>query len=253
MSHHKLSCIIITYNEEDRIVQTIDAVKSFCDEIIVIDSFSTDLTAKVATNAGARVMLRAFEGYGQQKRFAEDQAKNDWVISLDADEVISFELGNEIRQMMNNDSDFAFAGFKLKIYNIYPNWQKPRMFARPDYNNIRLYDKTKIRFRNHATYDSVDAKNEPIGQLKGAVYHFSARSFDHIKEKLEKYSTLQSGKLKKSKLYSVLRLPFEYIFVFIKYSLLRAHILGGIDGLYISHIAASARFKRLIKIIKASV
>src|SRR6185437_11030644 len=92
----KISLIVITRNEEELIGQCLKSAATFCDELIVVDSFSTDRTAEIARGLGARVFQRPFEGYIAQKQFALEQARGEWVLSLDADEQATWELGREI-------------------------------------------------------------------------------------------------------------------------------------------------------------
>src|SRR3989442_7722566 len=97
-----ITATIITFNEEDRIVECLGSL-SCCDEVIVVDSGSTDKTRELATARGARVLERTWEGYSKQKNFAADQARNDWILSIDADERLSIELANEIAAWKKED------------------------------------------------------------------------------------------------------------------------------------------------------
>jgi glycosyltransferase involved in cell wall biosynthesis len=239
---------MITLNEEARIEKTLKALVDWVDDIVIIDAHSTDRTCTIAHSLGVRVIEHSFEGYGLQKRFAEDQAKHEWVLALDADEVVTQDLRCEIMAIMNNGP--TYNAYRLRILNIYPGWDRPRLWAGVDYNNVRFYDRTKVRFSESPVHDSVITNDYVVGQLKGHIHHFSALSFDHIKQKLSQYSDLQAKTLKKNKLLVLLRLPFEYGFVFLKYYLIRCHFTAGLDGIYLSHLAAQARFDRLVKFLK---
>src|SRR6187549_3052816 len=92
-----ITAIIITHNEEDRIAETVSSL-SCCDEVLVVDSESTDRTREIATKCGARVMVRKWEGFARQKNFGAEQASHDWILSIDADERPSIELANEIME-----------------------------------------------------------------------------------------------------------------------------------------------------------
>jgi glycosyltransferase involved in cell wall biosynthesis len=243
-----LSCCIIARNEGDRIGDVLRAVKPLTDDIVVVDSGSTDDTVAVAQALGARVIHHDWPGYGPQKRFSEDCARHDWILNLDADEVLTPELREEISVLMAKGPDLH--AYRFRIRNVYPGKTKPRWLA--DYHNyVRLYDRRVVRFRESPVHDTVDAGQEPVGQLRGSVTHFSARSYAHIRAKLEAYSNLQAKVLKRPVWQIVMRLPFEYPVVFLRYYLLRCHVTGGWDGLYTSHIAAAARVKRLIKLLDA--
>jgi glycosyltransferase involved in cell wall biosynthesis len=245
-----LSCCIITRNEADRIGRTLDSVKGLCDEIVVIDSGSTDDTVAIAKSYGAKVFFNPWTGYGPQKRFAEDMARHDWVLGLDADEVVTPALRDEITNLMNMGMDYC--AYRFKIKNVYPGKDKPRLWA--DYHNyVRLYNRHIVRYSQSPVHDTVDTGKNAVGQLKASVTHFSARSYAHIRAKLDSYTDLQSKTLKKSIWIIAMRLPLEYPFVFIKYYIARCHFTGGMDGILSAHLAAQARFKRLLKMLKVKL
>jgi len=210
-----ISVIMITLNEEARIEKTLKALVDWVDEIVIIDAHSQDKTRSIAQALGARVIDHSFEGYGPQKRFAEDHASHQWVLALDADEVVTPQLRDEIIAIIKNGPKYI--AYRLRILNIYPRWDRPRLWAGVDYNNVRLYNRSQVRFSDSAVHDSVITNDHEVGQLKGHVHHYSALSFDHIKQKLRMYSDLQAKTLKKNKLLVLLRLPFEYGLVFLKY------------------------------------
>jgi glycosyltransferase involved in cell wall biosynthesis len=243
-----LSCCIIARNEGDRIGDVLRAIKPLTDDIVVVDSGSTDDTIMVAQSLGARVVHHDWPGYGPQKRFSEDCAQHDWILNLDADEVLTPELREEISALMTKGPELS--AYRFRIRNVYPGKSRPRWLA--DYHNyVRLYDRRVARFRDSPVHDTVDTGQETVGQLKGSVTHFSARSYAHIRAKLEAYANLQAKVLKRPAWTIWLRLPFEYPLVFVRYYLLRCHFTGGWDGLYTSHIAATARVKRLLKLLAA--
>ncbi len=243
-----LSCCIITRNEEDRIGDCIRAIAGLVDDIVVIDSGSTDGTVAVAEGLGARVIHHDWPGYGPQKRFSEDCARHEWILNLDADEVVTPELFNEIKALMVVGP--RLNAYRFRIMNVYPGHSRPRLWA--DYHNyVRLYDRRVVRFRDSKVHDTVDTRDERIGQLRGAVTHFTARSFEHIRAKLDSYTDLQARVLSKPAWTILLRLPIEYPMVFLRYYLMRRHFTGGWDGIRSSHLNAEARFNRLRKILAA--
>jgi glycosyltransferase involved in cell wall biosynthesis len=244
----KLSVIIITKNEDDRIGNCLKAVEGLADEVVVVDSGSTDKTIDIARAMGAKVVHNDWVGYGPQKRFSEDCATNDWVLNLDADEVVTPELKAEILTLLSGQP--AINAYRMKIRNVYPGQSKPRLWA--DYNHyVRLYNRKVVRFRESLVHDTVDTRDEKVGELKAPVIHFSARSFEHIRKKLDAYTGLQAKALKKPLWVIGLRLPFEYPLVFIRYFIFRRHFTGGWQGLFSAHLAAEARVNRLIKLAKA--
>jgi glycosyltransferase involved in cell wall biosynthesis len=244
-----LSCCIITKNEADRIAACIGAVTGLADDIVVVDSGSTDATKEIAASLGARVFHHDWRGYGPQKRYSEECAAHDWILHLDADEVITPALRREIAELLASPP--ARNAYRMRIRNVYPGQTKPRLWA--DYHNyVRLYDRRVVRYRDSPVHDTVDTGAEPVGQLRGDVVHFSARSYAHIRQKLDAYADLQAKTLRKPAWVILLRLPFEYPLVFLRYFFARRHFTGGWDGLHTCHLAAEARFKRLLKMLAAN-
>ncbi|MDA9573757.1 glycosyltransferase family 2 protein [Rickettsiales bacterium] len=137
MSKNLISVYIITFNEQDRINDTIIAAKKVADEIIIIDSGSTDNTKIIAKKHNIDVIYNKWHSYCEQKYFAQNKCRNDWVLMIDADEVISDQLAQEINQLKLDDQ---YCSFKIKIRNILPNQKKPHNII-ADYNVVRLYNK----------------------------------------------------------------------------------------------------------------
>lgn len=248
MSRVPLSACIIARDEADRIERCIEAVRGLADEVVVVDSGSTDDTVARAEALGARVFSRAWDGYGPQKRFSEDCASNDWVLNLDADEVVTPQLAAEIRALMASEPPLA--GYRVPMPTVFPGASKPRLWAE-SHNYIRLYDRSRMRFRDSLVHDTVDEAGQPVGQLKGVALHYSNRSIEHVRQKLDRYTHLQAKELRKSPLAVWLRLPIEYPSVFFRYYVLRRNFTGGLFGLQSSHIAAEMRVRRLLRILKA--
>lgn len=248
MTATPLSVTIITKNEGDRLGRCLEALRGLADEIVVVDSGSTDDTIAVAQRLGARVEQHAWTGYGPQKRAAEDLARNDWILNLDADEVATPALFREVKALMASGPPLK--AYRFKIRNVYPGKDKPRWLA-DTHNYVRLYDKRAVRFRESAVHDTVDTKDIPIGQLRGTATHFSVRSWEHLRRKNDSYTTLQAQTLYKPIWWILLRFPFEYPATFLRYYIFRAHFTGGWEGIYSSHLASRARVMRLQKMLAA--
>lgn len=247
MSATPLSCCIIAHNEGDRIERCILAVRDLVSEVVVVDSGSTDDTVDKAKALGAKTFFNAWEGYGPQKRFAEDCASHDWILNLDADEIVTPELGGEITRLMQAGEP-PLPAYRFRQVTVYPGHEKPRLWA--DYHNyVRLYDRRKVRFRQSLVHDTVDTGSFPVGQLDGIALHFSWRTLDHVRTKLERYTDLQAKELKKPRWQIFARLPIEYPILFFRYYVLRRNFTGGLTGLRVAHEIARARTRRLVKIL----
>ena len=245
-----ISCFIIAQDEADRIANTIESVIDIVDEVIVIDSGSTDGTQDLARQLGCKVFFNKWKGYGPQKRFGEDCAKNEWLLNLDADEYLSDQIKSEILQIFDdNNNQYNF--FSMKVTPIYPNWKRPRIFS-ASHECVRLYNKRFGRFSNSPVHDSVETNNSKIFYFKNHVYHNSVRSFKHLIEKEESYIQLQSKTLKdKNKIFLFLRIFVELPLAFIKYYFIRRHFTGALTGLVTSLILAYYRWKRVIVLFKS--
>jgi len=246
-----LSCFVITKNEADRLGRTLASIADLAADIVVVDSGSTDDTQAIAEAAGARWFEHSWDGFGPQKRYAEDQCHHHWVLNLDADEVLTPELADEIRALWIARKP-PFRGYKFRQVTVYPNQNKPRLWA--DFHNyIRLYDRTKMRFANSATHDAVEAKGQNIGQLTHPALHFSWRSLAHLAKKYDSYTDLQANTLqRKSKLALRIRLFTEFPLQFFKVYILRRHCTGGWHGLATAAIISRARWRRIAKLRNAA-
>ncbi len=243
----KLTCTIIAKNEVARIARTIRSVQGLADEVVVVDSGSTDGTQALAQSLGARVIFNPWPGYGPQKRFAEDQAAHDFILNLDADEWLSDALILELKAMKAAPHWPAHSMW-LKVMLVYQNRSKAAPFA---YFNpcIRLYDRRVTRFDASTVYDEVPATSDVIW-LRAPALHQSFTSMAQLMRKQLNYFEMQAKELKPGRAKLWWRLPLEYPTQFFKYYILRRHVFGGIDGFIVSHIEAFMRFVRLVIFLK---
>jgi len=242
----RVSCCIIAFNEADRIGRTIASVRGLADEVIVVDSNSTDGTRAVAEGMGARVVDRAWEGYGPQKRFAEDQARNDFVLNLDADEWLSDALRTEMRQVLSREHMPA-SSFRMRMTMVYPGQERPHFMA-DSHNYIRLYDRTRTRFADSLVHDTVEATPDVV-QFKAPAYHQSFRSIAHLVRKEIGYYELQKKEKAKNKTLLVLRVFTEIPWQFFKFYFVRGHIFGGFYGFILSVAVAFMRWTRVLVLL----
>lgn len=237
-----LSVYLITLNEARMIGDVLEAVLSLADEIIVVDCGSTDDTVKIAETCGARVIHQDWLGYGAQKRFAEDQCCNDWLLNLDGDEVLPPVLIHEIRALFQGGVP-PCSLYQIKMTTIYPHHMRPRFWADAK-NVIRLYDRRVARMADHPTWDAVSSPPAvTVGQLAAPAYHHSFASHRHALAKIRRYAAAQAIHQPLKPLWSLIpRLIFMPPVDFLKAYILRRHFIGGVYGFVHSGLYAYGRF-----------
>lgn len=246
-----LSIFLITKNEADRLGMVLQAVQGLCDDVVVVDSGSTDDTVAIAERYGARVFHRDWTGYGPQKRYAEDQCRHDWLLNLDADEVLTSGLRHEIEALFSGAEPLPGA-YRIKIHNIYPGDQTPRPFAN-DYNVVRLYHRAVGRYRDHPIYDRVElGEGTNVRQLTSPLHHHSILSWFAMVDKANRFTSHEIGKLAgKPRGMLKLRLVLEMPLQFVRNYLLRGHWLGGWKGFVFALNTAYLRTLRIAKALEA--
>lgn len=242
-----LSIFIIAQNEADRIGRTIEAARALSDDIVLVDSGSTDGTQALAESLGARVVFNAWPGYGRQKRFAEELCRHDWLLNLDADEVVPPDLAAEIAALFAGGLPPRDA-YKVRIAEIFPGEGAPHRFAYA-LAPVRLYRKSKGRYSPSPVHDRVDlAPDARVGRLRGTVHHFSVRSLGEQMDKLNAYSDAQADDLDaRGGTLSVFRLVAEFPANFLKAYIGRRHALRGIYGFMTAMNYAFYRYLRVAK------
>lgn len=239
-----VTCAIIARDEEDRIGRCIASVADLVDEVVVVDSGSVDRTVEVAQAHGARVVFNAWPGYGPQKRFAEDQARNDWILSLDADEWLPPETRDEIASYFAEGRLAGRDGVHFRIPTVYPGKEKPRPFA-GYHAHVRLYDRRRRRIPDSLVHDAIDYDAATMFEARHPIHHQSIRSLAHLVEKNVAYFHLQAVEAPRSRLATLPRLLVEPLAVFFKYYVLRRHFTGGLFGLRYALTIAYIRTYRL--------
>ncbi len=187
----KLSVIIPTYNVEDLIAQAIKSVQ-WADEIFVVDSFSTDKTVQIAKKMGARVVQHEYIYSAKQKNWAIPQAKYDWILLLDSDEVVTAELRKTIEKLLRNPAELKkYDGFgiarKHYFFGKFLRWG-----GRYPLYNIRLFRKT-CRYEDRDVHAHIVLPKERIKNIKGDILHYSDRTLEQFFEKFNRYSTYQAN------------------------------------------------------------
>lgn len=246
VSHAPVSVYLITKNEETRIARAIRSVVDWADEVIVVDSGSEDRTVEIAKNCGARVLHRNWEGYGPQKRFAENLCRNKWVLNLDADEEVPSSLAAEIQKAVASAGTNQ-AAFMIRITDLLPGESNPSWFAY-SYRVLRLYHRDHGNMSTHAYQDRVEIHTGRISSLRGRILHRSFVSWEETVRKFNFYST-QVGESRAAggKSPSTLRIWFEFPATFVKNWIIRRMILRGTMGFSMSLTIAYLNLLRLLK------
>jgi len=174
----KISACIISFNEEKKIEDCLKSLQSIADEIIIVDSGSTDDTLKIARQYTDNIFQQNFEGYGRQKNIALDKATHDWVISLDCDERLSDELQESILSIKSKLESNTIYSMARKTFYVY-RWLNHCWY--PD-RKIRLFNRTETRWLDNNVHESIDSKGMETVNLKGDILHYSFDSIsDHLK------------------------------------------------------------------------
>lgn len=229
-----ISGLIITFNEEKNIQEVLECF-DFCDEIIVVDSFSTDRTVEIALkNPKVKVIKNAFEDFTKQRNLALNSAKNDWVLFLDGDERITPELKNEIKETVNRTN----AADAYYIYRIFFVGKKKINFSGTQNDkNFRLFKKSKASYLKHKKVHETLDVNGTTGVLKSKLLHYSFENYASFKNKMLYYGRLKGEELAETgKKYSTAVHYIKVIFKFVKTYFLKLGILDGVDGLRISYL-----------------
>lgn len=241
-----LSVFIITQNEADRLPITIRSCIAWVDEVVVVDSGSTDGTPEVAVAEGARICHRDWTGYGPQKRFAETQCGHAWLLNLDADEEVTPELAKEIQSLFMQGEP-PKSGYILPVRDVLPGETRISRFAHTN-RCLRLYDRRCGRFSDSPVHDSVIMTAGETGHLKGAVIHRSFRSIGHAIEKMNAYAAQQAEDMhRRGKRMPRWRLYVEFPAAFAKIYFLRLYFMRGRKGFCYAVVYAFSRFTRCAK------
>ncbi len=237
----KISAAIITYNEEKNIEDAIRSV-SWADEIIVVDSESTDQTRELAESLGARVLLKPWAGFSAQKQFAVDEAAHDWIFSLDADERVTDELREGIRGLA--DKEGHADGFRIPRLSYYMGRAIKHGGWYPDLQ-LRLFDRRRGKWNGAIVHESVQMEQEArVEILKGDILHYSVDSTGHHNEMIaERYAPLGALKMYEAgRRTSPVKAVFATVFAFMRAYLLKAGFLDGYPGFCIAYFSAHHAF-----------
>ena len=242
-----LSVVVITYNEEKNIGRCIASVNAVADEVVVLDSFSTDRTAAIVKEMGGKLFQQAFPGYGAQKNAAARLATHTHVLFLDADEFLSDELCNSILQ--EKRKGFSGDGFTMNRLNNYcGQWIRHGSWY-PD-RKLRIIDRQKGNWNNDIVHESlVLEENARILHLKGDLLHNTYSNFDAHVEKNNRYSKLSAQLLfQKGKRTNAFKIVLNPFWAFFTSYIMRAGFLDGFYGYVIAVNIAHLTFLKYSKL-----
>ena len=239
----KISAAIITFNEERNIARALESLRC-CDEIVVVDSGSTDRTVELATKLGARVLDMAWRGYAGQKNYASESCKYDWILSLDADEALSESLEAEIWQIKKNGPEFeAYTMPRLAQYLgrwiLHSGWYPDR--------KVRLFDRRRARWVGNYVHESVLVEGR-IGHLNSNILHFTCSSLSEHIRTMDRYTTLAAEQLVNQKAQIGWKeLALDPPWTFLRTYIVQRGFLDGTEGLAIAYMAALYNFLKYAK------
>ena len=239
----KISATIITFNEAENIRAACESV-AWADEVLVVDSESTDATREIAAECGARVVRRPWPGFAAQKQFAAEEAANDWVFSLDADERVSPELRASIEDLLYTPDDRLADGYRVARRAFYMNrWIRGGGWY-PDHQ-LRLYRRTRGRWEGAHVHESVKlSAGGRVATLAGDLLHYTARDASHHHRMIgERYAPLSALQMfERGRRTSPLRIAAAGPLAFARSYVLKAGWRDGIAGLCIARFAAHHAF-----------
>jgi glycosyltransferase involved in cell wall biosynthesis len=239
-----ISATLITNNEEPNVEEALQSL-AWADEIVVVDSGSTDATLEICRRYTDRIFERAWTGFVDQKNYVVEQASHDWIISLDADERIGPELAREIDQLRR--AGFRHAGYRMpRVAFFMGRWIRHGDWY-PDYQ-LRLFDRRRGRWRGGRVHESVRVEGTP-GLLRGEIQHYTYRSLSDYLRRLETYSTLAAQDYQqRGRKASLPKLVGNPCLTFLKAYLLKRGFLDGAPGLMVAVMGAVSVYFKYAKL-----
>ncbi|MDR3681639.1 MAG: glycosyltransferase family 2 protein [Flavipsychrobacter sp.] len=242
-----LSVVVITYNEERNLGRCLASVNGVADEIIVVDSNSTDRTVQIAKDYGATVIQQAFLGYGGQKNFANEQATNNWILSLDADEALTPELKNSILKVKENPVHNAYRFSRFSNYC--GAWIKHSGWY-PDIK-VRLFNRNKGAWKSEKVHEywELNDNTEKVGDLKGDLLHYTYYTISEQLKQIDKYTELAAlDAAERGKDCSIIKIWLVPKWTFISHYFFKLGFLDGYAGYLVCKYIAYYTFIKYSKI-----
>ncbi len=239
-----ISATVITHNESANIARVIRSL-SCADEVVVVDSGSTDGTSEIAARLGARVITHAFAGFAAQKNFAGEQAQHDWILSLDADEELDTRAQAVLLDWKRSEPtaagyQFARRAQYLGRWILHSGWY-------PDYK-LRLYDRRKGSWQGAYVHESA-LVNGPVATLGGEILHYTCNSLEEHRQRIEFYTDLAAKEiLERNEQVNFMRRTLAPPWIFLNTYLFRLGVLDGRQGYLIAKMAARYVQRKYVKL-----
>lgn len=239
----QISAVIIAFNEAEKIADAIKSV-AWADEVLLVDSESTDKTREIAESLGAKIIVQKWLGFSKQKQFAVDSAAHDWILSLDADEKISDELKKEIFALKHLSETELADGYKIPRLSIYMNRPIRHSGWYPDWQ-MRFFDRRRGKWKEVLIHESVEMqKDAKIGKLSNDILHFSVENAAHHHRMIgERYAPLAAEQMfARGKRTSPVKVAVAGWAAFMRTYFLKLGFLDGFAGFCIAYFAAHHAF-----------
>jgi len=246
-----ITAVIITKNEEKNIQRCLDSLKTVADEIIVVDSHSTDNTVALCQQAGAKVIVQNWLGYGPQKNLGNNAAKNDYILSIDADEA----LDKQLTQALLEEKSKGLQGiYQISRFNYYYGKFIRHGSDYPD-KKIRLFNRANTHWDEKDVHETlVLGPNQKITVLKGHLLHYTYYRVEEHILKINYYTTLAAQDyIKRGKKASIFKIVMSPLSTFIQSYILKRGFLDGMHGFILAIMHAYAAFARYVKLWELSI
>lgn len=242
----EISAVIMTLNEERNIERCLLSLRGIADEIVVVDSFSTDRTEEICRQFGAIFTCHAFKGYIEQRQYSVSQAKSDYILVIDADEALSDVLRDEILKVKEN---WAFDGYKFNRLNSYCGQWIRHCGWYPD-RKLRLFDRRKAAVKGRNPHDEIVLQTgEKIKNLRGDLLHYTYLSVEEHIRQIDRFTEIQAReKFMKGGKANILELLFSPGYKFIRHYFFQLGFLDGYFGYLICRNMAYSTFLKHAKL-----
>lgn len=242
----KISAVLITFNEEQKLRAALSSLSEVCDELVVVDSGSTDRTRDICEEFGCRFLVQPWLGFAKQKQFATEQARCEWVLNLDADEQLSRELVTELLAWKASEEE-AFVAFKIpRLTHFMGQWIRHTTWY-PDWS-LRLYRKDCGQWTGGRVHEGFHPVGQ-VGSLSKPLLHFTYSGISEYLVQLEKFSTLAAADLYDAgRRVGGLKIAIQPPATFLKNYVIKRGFLDGLPGFVVSFLAMVSTFFKLVKL-----